>query len=73
MCGQGHFSMRKVVKIVEQAEYDKWIAAQKPLYTSSVQGTEEDTYGKEAPKKLVPVQKEGHTERVTTAKPISMK
>jgi cytochrome c oxidase subunit II len=73
MCGQGHFSMRKIVKIVEQAEYDKWLADQKPLYTSSIQGTDDDTYGKEAPKKVAPEHKDAHGSTNTEAKPISMK
>lgn len=34
MCGNGHYSMRGVIEVVEQAEYDAWIAKQKPKYAS---------------------------------------
>ena len=26
LCGSGHYSMRGTVKVVPQAEYDKWVA-----------------------------------------------
>jgi cytochrome c oxidase subunit 2 len=29
ICGRGHFSMRKVIEVVEPAEYQKWLAEQK--------------------------------------------
>ena len=32
MCGKGHFSMRGVIVVETQAEYDKWMAQQKPDY-----------------------------------------
>ncbi len=32
MCGQGHFSMRAVIIVETQQEYDKWLASQKPEY-----------------------------------------
>lgn len=32
MCGNGHYSMKGIVKVVTQIEYDAWIAAQKPNY-----------------------------------------
>jgi cytochrome c oxidase subunit 2 len=30
MCGKGHYSMRGVITVETQAEYDKWLADQKP-------------------------------------------
>ncbi len=34
MCGKGHFSMRGVIIVESEAEYKKWLSAQKPeLYT----------------------------------------
>ena len=76
MCGQGHFSMRKIVKIVSEKEYEKWLSDQKPLYTSSVQGTDDDTYGKGKPA-AAPAHgtehKDGHTSTAVETKPISMK
>ena len=32
MCGNGHYSMKGVINVVEQADYDLWMAKQKPLY-----------------------------------------
>ena len=29
ICGRGHFSMRKVIEVVEPAAYQKWMAEQK--------------------------------------------
>ncbi|MEZ2441867.1 cytochrome c oxidase subunit 2 [Chitinophaga sp. W3I9] len=33
MCGSGHYSMRGVIVVETQAEYDKWVAAQKSTYS----------------------------------------
>jgi len=32
MCGNGHYSMRGVIEVVTQEEYDVWLAQQKPNY-----------------------------------------
>jgi cytochrome c oxidase subunit 2 len=32
MCGNGHYSMKGVIDVVTQAEYDIWLAQQKPNY-----------------------------------------
>jgi cytochrome c oxidase subunit 2 len=29
ICGRGHFSMRKIIEVVEPAQYQKWMAEQK--------------------------------------------
>ncbi len=42
LCGKGHFSMRKVVRIVSQEEYDKWVKEQQSYYLSTIRGTNED-------------------------------
>lgn len=36
MCGSGHFSMRGVIEVVTQAEFDAWIMTQKPTYQTAV-------------------------------------
>ena len=33
MCGSGHYSMRGVVIVETQEEYDKWLSSLKPQYT----------------------------------------
>jgi cytochrome c oxidase subunit II len=35
VCGKGHFSMRKVINVVEPAEYRKWLAEQKPYIVNN--------------------------------------
>ncbi len=35
MCGNGHYSMKGVIEVVEQEDYDLWLAKQKPLYLQS--------------------------------------
>ena len=38
LCGKGHFSMRKLVKIVSNEEYQKWMAAQKSSFETNIKG-----------------------------------
>jgi cytochrome c oxidase subunit 2 len=44
LCGNGHFSMRKLVRVVEQAEYDKWLSDQNSYYLTAIRNTPEDPY-----------------------------
>jgi cytochrome c oxidase subunit 2 len=32
MCGNGHYSMKGVIEVVTQSEFDEWMAKQKPAY-----------------------------------------
>jgi cytochrome c oxidase subunit 2 len=32
MCGNSHYSMKGIIKVVTQQEFDAWIAKQKPNY-----------------------------------------
>lgn len=34
MCGKGHFSMRGIIVVETEEEYNKWLASQKPEYLS---------------------------------------
>jgi cytochrome c oxidase subunit II len=36
LCGKGHYSMRRVVKVVSQPEYEQWLAKQKSHYLNQV-------------------------------------
>jgi cytochrome c oxidase subunit 2 len=38
LCGKGHYSMRKVVRIVSQEEYDAWLKEQTSFYEQNVKG-----------------------------------
>lgn len=38
MCGESHFSMKGIIKVVTQQEFDLWLAKQKPNYVQVQQG-----------------------------------
>jgi cytochrome c oxidase subunit 2 len=42
LCGKGHYSMRKIVEIVSEQEYEAWLAQQNSYYFSSVRNTDAD-------------------------------
>jgi cytochrome c oxidase subunit 2 len=42
LCGKSHYSMRRIVRIVTQEEYDAWLAKQQSYYQSSIRGTDSD-------------------------------
>ncbi|MFM8361169.1 MAG: cytochrome c oxidase subunit II [Haliscomenobacter sp.] len=44
LCGRGHYSMRRLVRIVEQDEFDAWQAQQQSYYFSNVRGKEDDPW-----------------------------
>ncbi|MEL6986588.1 MAG: OmpA family protein [Bacteroidota bacterium] len=44
LCGKGHYSMRKIVRIVEQDEYDEWLSEQQSHYFSQIRNTDDDPY-----------------------------
>ncbi len=44
LCGYGHYSMRRVVRIVTQEEYDAWEKEQESWYNQTVKGTDQDPH-----------------------------
>ncbi|NND14804.1 MAG: cytochrome c oxidase subunit II [Eudoraea sp.] len=44
LCGNGHYSMRRVVDIVSQEEFDMWAAGLQGYYDTTIKGTEEDPF-----------------------------
>ena len=44
LCGKGHYSMRRVVEIVERDEYDSWLKQQKAFYPEKIRGTVADPW-----------------------------
>lgn len=44
LCGNGHFSMRRIVRIVSEDEYKVWLAQQKSYYLSNIRGKDEDPF-----------------------------
>ena len=44
LCGKGHYSMKRIFRIVEEDEYERWMAQQQSFYLTSIRGTDEDPY-----------------------------
>ncbi len=44
LCGNGHFSMRRIVRIVSEVEYQAWLSQQKSYYVSNIRGKDEDPF-----------------------------
>lgn len=44
LCGKGHYSMRRTVKIVTEEEYEAWLAEQQPFYMASIRNTDDDPW-----------------------------
>ena len=42
LCGKGHYSMRRVLKVVSQEEYDAWVGKQESFYLTQMRGKEGD-------------------------------
>ncbi|MBR9920631.1 MAG: OmpA family protein [Bacteroidetes bacterium] len=42
LCGSGHYSMRRVVRVVSEEEYEEWLAEQSSYYMGSIRNTDED-------------------------------
>ena len=44
LCGRSHYSMRRIVRIVSQEEYDAWLEKQQSFYISSIRGKLSDPH-----------------------------
>ncbi|MCB0570373.1 MAG: OmpA family protein [Phaeodactylibacter sp.] len=44
LCGQGHYAMRRLVRIVSEAEYEAWLGEQQSYYMSSIRNTDADPW-----------------------------
>ena len=44
LCGRGHYSMKRPIKIVSQEEYDTWLASQSSYYLSNIRFKESDPW-----------------------------
>ncbi|MDX1478639.1 MAG: OmpA family protein [Saprospiraceae bacterium] len=42
LCGASHFSMRRIVRIVSEGEYQNWLATQQSYYMNNIRGTDAD-------------------------------
>lgn len=67
LCGKGHFSMKKVVRIVSQEEYDVWLSEQQSFYLSTIRGSENDPFISELFDFEISERREEFNTRVETA------
>jgi len=44
LCGKGHYSMRRIIEVVEPAEWEEWMAQQQSYYLNNVRGSDEDPF-----------------------------
>lgn len=44
LCGIGHYSMRKLVRIVSEEEYNAWLATQTSWYMNNIRNTDADPF-----------------------------
>lgn len=42
LCGKGHYSMRRIVEIVDRDTYKQWVRGLKSTYLSNIRGTDAD-------------------------------
>ncbi|MCB9307884.1 MAG: OmpA family protein [Lewinellaceae bacterium] len=42
LCGKGHYSMKRILRVVSQEEFDEWYKQQESFYLTQVRGKEED-------------------------------
>lgn len=42
LCGKGHYSMRRVLKVVSPEEFDDWYKKQESFYLTQIRGKDED-------------------------------
>lgn len=58
LCGKGHYSMRRLVKIVTPEEWEIWNKSQKSYYMTSIRNTDEDPFKGKPVKADPPVQQQ---------------
>jgi len=42
LCGKGHYSMKRILRVVTQREYDQWLAKQESFYLTNIRNTAND-------------------------------
>jgi cytochrome c oxidase subunit II len=42
LCGSGHFSMRRILRVVSEEEYQDWLAQQSSYYLSTIRNSDDD-------------------------------
>src|SRR5690606_4573835 len=42
LCGKGHYSMKRIFKVVSQEEFDAWYRKQESFYMTQIRGKDDD-------------------------------
>ncbi len=42
LCGKSHYSMKRILRVVSQEEYDAWLAKQQSFYFTQIRGKKDD-------------------------------
>lgn len=42
LCGKGHYSMKRILRVVSQKEFDTWYRTQESFYMSQIRGKDDD-------------------------------
>ncbi len=42
LCGKGHYSMKRIIRVVSQEEFDAWYRQQESYYMTQIRGKDED-------------------------------
>lgn len=63
LCGKGHYSMKRIIEIVNPDVYENWLSQQKSYFFTNVRGTEADPYTD----KLFDVEIEQRAQELSTA------
>lgn len=69
LCGKGHYSMKKLVRIVSQEEYEQWLSTQSSYYLGNIKGTEYDPIQEATTSAPAPVVEEATPVTEETAAP----
>lgn len=49
LCGKGHYSMRRIVRVVTEEEYLGWLETQNSFYESTIRNTDADPFKEDNP------------------------
>lgn len=75
LCGSGHFSMRRIVRIVSEEEYQEWLAQQSSYYLGNIRNGDEDPFkgvllpGESEAPAAAPVEEEAPAEDLSRVAP----
>lgn len=67
LCGKSHYSMKRILRVVSQEEYDAWLAKQQSFYFSQIRGKADDPNKGKVLEMEVPLRAQQFSENVKKA------